>query len=409
VPKRSPLLPIFLIVLVDVFGLAMIIPLLTIYAEQFGATALEATLLISIYAGCQLFSGPLLGKISDRIGRKPLLVVSQVGTFIGFVIMARATTLWMLYFARVIDGSTAGNISLAQAYISDNTDPKDRTKSFALIGIAFGLGFLIGPLLTAYLVKYGLSAPIYAASGMSLASIVCTLTLLPNAAEPGKSGEGAQERAGLFNWKTYAQYLNRPVLNGLLAQFFFYTIGFSTFTSGFALFAERRFTWNGHPFTPREIGFVLVYVGALGIILQGGFVGRLAKRYGESALVSAGFASLVVAYIILGPSSTIAWLAVVSTISSFGNGVLRPALTSLVTQNAGRHEQGVALGVSQSLNSIALIIAPIVGGTLIGHNLLTQWAWVAAAAALVGLVGARWGSSLVTHGPAQNPGTTGVG
>jgi MFS family permease len=409
VPRRLPLLPIFLIVLVDVFGLAMIIPLLTIYAEQFGATALQATLLISIYAGCQLFSGPLLGKISDRIGRKPLLVVSQIGTFIGFLIMARATSLWMLYAARVIDGSTAGNISLAQAYISDNTDPKDRTKSFALIGIAFGLGFLIGPLLTAYLVKYGLSTPIYAASGMSLVSVLCTLTLLPNAGQPG--GEGARPAAGLalFEWKTYAQYLGRPVLNGLLLQFFFYTVGFSTFTSGFALFAERRFTWNGHPFTPREIGFVLVYVGALGILLQGGLVGRLAKRYGESVLVSAGFASLVVAYIILGPTSTITWLAVVSTISSFGNGVLRPALTSLVTQNAGRHEQGVALGVSQSLNSVALVVAPIVGGTLIGHNLLTLWAWVAAAAAVVGLVAAKWGSSLVTHTPAEPSGTTGVG
>src|SRR5262249_24046056 len=207
---------------------------------------------------------------------------------------------------------------------------------------AFGLGFLIGPLLTAYLVKYSLSTPIYAASAMSLASIVCTLSLLPNAAETGKKGDSS--RAALFEWKTYAQYLSRPVLNGLLAQFFFSTIGFSTFTSGFALFAERRFTWNGHPFTPREIGFVLVYVGALGIILQGGLVGRLAKRFGESALVSAGFASLVVAYLILGPSRTIGWLAVVSTISSFGNGVLRPALTSLLTQNAGPHEQGAALG-----------------------------------------------------------------
>ncbi|HEX9297436.1 MAG TPA: MFS transporter [Polyangiaceae bacterium] len=402
-PRRLPLLPIFLIVLVDVFGLAMIIPLLTIYAEQFGANALEATLLISIYAFCQLFSGPLFGKISDRIGRKPLLVLSQIGTFIGFVVMARATTLWMLYVARVIDGATAGNISLAQAYISDNSDPKDRTKSFALIGIAFGLGFLIGPLLTAYLVRYSLNAPIYAASGMSLTSIVCTLTLLPGGgsqtspsdarADPGPGGF----RLGLFEWRTYAQYFGRPILNGLLAQFFFYAIGFSTFTSGFALFAERRFTWSGHPFTPREIGFVLVYVGALGIILQGGLIGRLVKRFGESSLVSAGFASLVVAYLILGPIGTIPWLVVVSTISSFGNGVLRPALTSLVSQCVGRDEQGVALGLNQSLNSVAQILAPILGGTLIGHQQLTMWAWVAAAAALVGLLAARWGSALVPH------------
>jgi MFS transporter, DHA1 family, tetracycline resistance protein len=313
----------------------------------------------------------------------------------------------MLYIARVIDGATAGNISLAQAYISDNSDPKDRTKSFALIGIAFGLGFLIGPLLTAYLVKYALTAPIYAASAMSLLSIFCTLTLLP-AGEPaeradtiGRAPAGA--RLALFDWRTYGQYFARPVLSGLLGQFFFYAIGFSTFTSGFALFAERRFTWDGHPFTPREIGFVLVYVGALGIILQGGLIGTLVKRVGESGLVSAGFVSLIVAYLILGPISTIPWLVVVSTISSFGNGVLRPTLSSLVSQNAGAHEQGVVLGLSQSLNSVAQIIAPIVGGILIGEQLLTQWAWVAAGAAFVGLVGARWGSSLAhQHSQAQS-------
>jgi MFS family permease len=403
VSRRSPLLPIFLIVLVDVFGLAMIIPLLTIYAEQFGASPLGATLLISIYAACQLVSGPLLGKASDRMGRKPLLVLSQIGTFLGFVLMARATSLWMLYLARVIDGATAGNISLAQAYISDNTEAKDRTKSFALIGIAFGLGFLVGPLLTAYLVKYGLSAPIYAASAMSFTSILCTLTLLPSADRgersqlpAGERDDGpAGRRLALFEWKEYAQYFQRPVLNGLLAQVFFYILGFSTFTSGFALFAERRFTWNGHPFTPREVGAVLIYVGALGIVLQGGLIGRLVKRFGEPTLVWSGFISLIVAYLILGPIDDLRWLVVVSTISSFGNGVLRPTLSSLVSQNAGRHEQGVVLGLNQSLNSVAQIIAPVVGGILIGRNQLTLWAWVASAAAFIGLLGVRWGSGLV--------------
>jgi MFS family permease len=403
VSRRSPLLPIFLIVLVDVFGLAMIIPLLTIYAEHFGASPLGATLLISIYAACQLVSGPLLGKASDRMGRKPLLVLSQIGTFFGFLLMARATALWMLYLARVIDGATAGNISLAQAYISDNTEAKDRTKSFALIGIAFGVGFLVGPSLTGYLLKYGLSAPIYAASAMSFTSILCTLTLLPSTdrgqrsqAPAGERDEGpAGRRLALFEWSEYAQYFRRPVLNGLLAQVFFYILCFSTFTSGFALFAERRFTWNGHPFTPREVSGVLTYVGALGIVLQGGLIGRLVKRFGEPTLVWSGFISLIVSYLILGPIDDLRWLVLVSTISSFGNGVLRPTLSSLVSQNAGRHEQGVVLGLNQSLNSVAQIIAPVVGGILIGRNQLTLWAWVAAAAAFIGLLGVRWGSGLV--------------
>lgn len=413
VPTRAPLLPIFLIVLVDIFGLTIIIPLLSIYAEHFGATALQATLLVSVYALCQLVSAPLLGRASDRFGRKPLLIVSQVGTFLGFLLLARASALWMVYLSRVIDGATAGNISLAQAYISDNTEAKDRTKSFALIGIAFGLGFFVGPFLTGYLVHYGLSAPIYAAAAMSFSSIMCTFVLLPRAERPGAApidaahlarkatGEPVEAtvrvQVAIFEWKTYASYFTRPVLSGLLAQFFFYALCFSTFTSGFALFAERRFTWDGHPVTPREISYLLGYVGLLGIVLQGFLIGRLVKRFGESALVSAGFISLVVGYVILGPCRDIPTLMLVSTISSFGNGVLRPTLSSLVSQNAGPGEQGVVLGLNQALNSVAQIFAPILGGVLIGLSQLTIWAWVAAAAACVGYLLARWGSARVPH------------
>jgi MFS family permease len=179
-----------------------------------------------------------------------------------------------------------------------------------------------------------------------------------------------------------------------LAQFFFYALCFSTFTSGFALFAERRFTWQGHAVTPREISYLLGYVGFLGILLQGFFIGRLVERFGESALVSAGFISLVIGYLILGPCRDVRPLIVVSTISSFGNGVLRPTLSSLVSQTAGPSERGVVLGLNQSLNSVAQVLAPILGGVLIGDGRLTVWAWVAATAALVGFFLAPWGSRL---------------
>ena len=143
-PYRS-LLPVFLIVLVDVFGMTLVIPLLSIYAETFDATPLQATLLITSFAVCQLVSGPLLGHASDSTGRKPMLLISQVGTCIGFIVLARATSLWMVYLSRVIDGVTAGNLTIAQAHIADNTPPDRRARAFGLIGIAFGLGFFIGP------------------------------------------------------------------------------------------------------------------------------------------------------------------------------------------------------------------------------------------------------------------------
>jgi DHA1 family tetracycline resistance protein-like MFS transporter len=397
--KRAPLLPIFLIVLVDIFGLTLVIPLLAIYAEKFGASALGATLLISIYAVCQLVSGPLLGRMSDKTGRKPLLLVSQLGTFLGFVLLARASALWMVYLSRVIDGSTAGNLSLAQAYISDNTEPKDRAKSFAIIGIAFGLGFFIGPFVTGNLVKYGFQAPIWLAAALSATSILCTLTLLPGGkppAHPSGEAEGpGGRRVSILAWQSYAEYFSRPVLGGLLGQFFCYVFCFSTFTSGFALFAERKFLWDGHPYGPREIGYLLAYSGFLGIILQGALIGRLVRRFGEAKLIVAGFGSLVVGYVALGLVTTLGPLLVVTTISSFGNGVLRPTLTSLVSQRAGRHEQGAVLGLNQSMNSVAQIMAPTVAGLLIGSQQLFLWAAVASAAAFVGLVASRWGSARV--------------
>ena len=391
-PEKPPpvsLLPVFLIVLVDVFGMTLVIPLLAIYAETFHATPLQATMLVSVYAACQLVSGPVIGHISDRVGRKPMLLISQIGTFIGFIVMARARALWMLYVARILDGATAGNLSLAQAYISDHTEPSQRAKSFGLIGIAFGVGFFIGPSLTGYLsAKYSLTTPIYLAAVMSATSVLCTATLLKGGPQ---SHHAFDDREAALRFRTYAKYFGRPGLRERLLQFLFFITSFSLFISGFALFAERRFTYQGRPFGPREIGYVFGYVGFLGIILQGGLIGRLVKRFGESTLVAAWFIALVIGYFGLGIASSFTLLMLTGTLAAFGNGVIRPALTSLITQQAGRQEQGVVLGITQSLMSMASIVAPVVGGLLIERQMLKEWAWAAAGLAAVGVALSREG------------------
>jgi MFS transporter, DHA1 family, tetracycline resistance protein len=398
-PMSSPLFPIFLIVLVDVFGLTLVLPLLAPYAERFGATPLEATLLVSVYAACQLIAGPLLGRISDRTGRKPMLLVSQVGTLLGFLLMANAWALWVIFAARAIDGLTAGNLSLAQAYISDKTAPENRSKAFALIGIAFGVGFFFGPFVSGSLAKHvAYTAPIWLAAGMSGASILCTAFLLPGG--PPMSLPGAEigpggQRLSVFELGIYAAYFRRPLLAKRLLQFFCFCFAFSTFISGFALFAERTFRRHGVPFGPAEVGDVFAYAGFLGILLQGGLIGRLVKRFGDPALVTAGFVSLAIGYGLLGTIHTLPLLLVATTFASFGTGVLRPVLTSLITKIADRREQGVVLGLAQSLNSVAAILAPIAGGLLIGSGRLSAWAEVAAAAGIAGLVVGRLGP----HGP----------
>jgi DHA1 family tetracycline resistance protein-like MFS transporter len=384
---RSPLLPIFLIVLVDVFGFTLVIPLLAIYAESYGASPLVATLLVSSYALCQLVSGPLLGRASDRVGRKPMLLVSQVGTLLGFLLMARANALWMIFAARILDGLTAGNLSLAQAYISDHTAREERSKAFAMIGIAFGVGFFLGPGLTSFLVGYGLAAPIYAAACMSFASILCTLFLLPGGPAPGARQAAAKPASSIFG------YLARPVLGGLMAQFFAFSVAFSCFVAGFPLFAERRFEWGGHPFGPREIGYLFAFSGFLGIVIQGGVFGRLVQRFGEGALVRAGFFLMALAYGILGPLAALPPLFLVQAFGSTGNALLRPTLSSLISQSAGPEEQGAVLGVSQAIMSIGQIAAPPLAGFLIGRGALLEWAWFCGAAAIAGIALAPWGSS----------------
>jgi MFS family permease len=397
VRTRSPLLPIFLIVLVDVLGLTMVIPLLAIYAEAYGASAFTATLLSSCYAACSLFSAPVIGRLSDKYGRRPLLLLSQTGTCLGFLILAGAGSLPVIFAGRILDGATAGNLSLAQAYISDHTEPKNRAKAFGIIGIAFGIGFAFGPAISGTLLKVSLHAPFLAAAALSLTSIVCTYTLLPREKPPGQApaplaadGDApappSGRRVGVFDWDVYADYFRRPGFASLMAQFFLFTFAFSCFTQNFTLFAERRYTHDGVPWGGTEVGYLFAYTGVLGIILQGGLIGRLVKKVGETRLIIAGFLAASAAYVGLGFTYTLPILLGVAAVSAFGNGVLRPTLTSQITQAVGRHEQGVALGISQSLSSIAMTLAPPAGGILIEHLWLTPWAILCAGVAGLGLV-----------------------
>jgi len=393
--RRSPLLPIFLVVLIDVLGFTIVYPLLPFYAEHFGASPLIATTLVSVYALCSLVSTPVIGRLSDQYGRRRLLLISQAGTCAGFVVLWYSSSLWMVFLGRVLDGITAGNLSIAQAYISDHTRPENRAKAFGVIGIAFGIGFFFGPGMAGWLGAYQLQLPFLVAACLSAGSMICSFVLLEPGASHVPEAQGAAPslpggtRPAVFQLSTYLDYFRRPGLGSLYLQFFLFAFSFTAFMSGFALFAERRFTTsNGAPWTSREVGFMFAYSGFLGIILQGGILGRLVKRFGEPRLAIAGFLAAAIAYAMLGFAATLWVLLVAASISAFGNGVLRPVVTSEITQAVGRHEQGIAIGISGSLNSLAMTVAPPVGGSLLDHHWLFAWTLVPAATAALGLIAA---------------------
>jgi DHA1 family tetracycline resistance protein-like MFS transporter len=373
----SPLIPIFLIVAVDVLGFTIILPLLPFYSERLGASPTVVGEIVAIFAVFQLISGPILGQLSDRFGRRPVLLISQAGTLAGFFMLAYSTQVWMLFVARAIDGATAGNLSTAQAYISDVTSPENRAKSFAIIGVAFGFGFLVGPAISGFLAHYGYQAPIFAACALSFASILCTFFLLPRK-EPmheHTDGDGpGGRRLSLFSWTEYAQYFRRPGLARLLIQWLLFALSFSTFIAGFALFAERRYWWDGHRVGVREVGYIFAFNGFLGIIMQGGVVGRMVRWLGERKVVQLGFLTSLVGYAAVGFTTSVGQLLWVFGFTSIGGAGLRPALTSMITQKAGKREQGVIMGLTQSLTSVAQIGAPVLAGVLIDHQFLTVWA-----------------------------------
>jgi len=375
------------------------IPLLPFYAEKLGASPTQVGLLIGIYAACQLISGPLLGRWSDYTGRKPLLLVSQAGTLIGFIITAFAPTLWVLLLARAVDGATAGNISLAQAYISDITKPEDRAKSFGVIGIAFGLGFLIGPAISGLLSKYDYRYPIFAAAALSLTSIITTYLLLPSATpRTGEAAGPGGKRLALIQWGAYVDYFKRPELAPMLWQFLTFTFSFAMFIGGMPLVLERRLTWHGRPFGPEQVGYTWALAGFVGIFLQGPALGRLVKRFGERALNRTGFACYVFGYAILAFTHSIPMLIAATLVSTIG-GLVRPTLTSMITHVTSRDEQGVVLGLTQSLNSVSAIVAPPLAGFLIDRGWLTGWGLTAAAVTFLGFLissGAKPGDTLTT-------------
>ena len=282
----SPLFVIFLTVFIDMVGFGIVIPVLPLYAEHFHATPIEIGWLTGIYSGMQIIFMPILGRLSDRFGRRPILIVSLAGTALGFLIMGWATSLPLLFAARIIDGATGGNIATAQAYIADISTPENRSRSMGLIGAAFGLGFTFGPMIGGIMSRISYGAPFYFAAALAAVNVVLLYFILPESLSPEYRSQ-PHERTRLAE---VFQHGHARMFGTIVATYFFTITGFAIMTTLFALFTEKHFGFDA-----RKTGYLFGFIGIISVILQGGLIGRLIKIFGETTLARTGLLLLAAA------------------------------------------------------------------------------------------------------------------
>src|SRR5256714_4997820 len=365
--NRSPLIVIFTTVFIDLVGFGIVIPVLPFYAEgtAFNATPRTVGLLFASYSIMQLIFSPILGRLSDKYGRRPVLLLSIIGTGIGFLILGFATTIFMLFAGRILDGITGGNISTAQAYIADITTKENRAKGMGLIGAAFGLGFIFGPAIGGILSRWGIHVPFFFAAALCFANAALLYFTLP---ETVTANHPAKNLAGSRSFRQLFRSLRQPRLAFVLIIYFLFVVAFSIMTTSFSLYTMFRFGYDA-----QHTGYLFAYVGLIAVIIQGGLIGKLVKRFGELPLVIVGalcFAISLFAVPFVSPAAGgLAALLVGGGVFSMGNSLATPALTSLASKSVGAAEQGIVLGVTQSAASLARAVGPSLAAVLISSSI----------------------------------------
>jgi len=356
--KASPLLLIFLTVFIDLIGFGIVIPILPLYASSptFQASPTAIGWLVGSFSLAQFIFTPLLGSISDRVGRRPVLLLSVLGTSLAFLMMGLAWSFPVLLIARIFDGITGGNIGTAQAYIADVTKPEERAKGLGLIGAAFGLGFIFGPAIGGVLSHhFGLSSPFYFSAALALVNAILIYFFLP---ESLRERNPAQINLTSHFARVW-QAVRRPVLGHLVLIFFVVTLAFGTYQSTFALFANAQYHY-----TPDQIGYLFAYVGIIGAVVQGGLVGRLVKHVSERSLMLSGFLILIASFFAAPYADSLTFLLIVLGMMSVGGALASNLLPAQISRRAAGEEQGSILGITQSAGSLARFIGPVWGGML---------------------------------------------
>jgi multidrug resistance protein len=386
--RRLPLL--FLTVFVDLVGFGIILPLLPFYATRFGASALVVGLLVTSYAVVQFFMAPLWGRLSDRYGRRPILLLGLVGSAVSYLVFAWAGSVLVLLVSRLLAGVGGATIPVAEAYIADVTPPERRAGNMGLIGAAFGLGFTLGPALGGLLSTVSPQAPGFAAAALCLGNALLAALFLPESRHqaPGpRYGAGVRRSPGFpFTLGGLRSSLANPALRHVLVLYFLFTAAFAVIQPTLSLLGADRFGLG-----QARVGYLFAFLGIVSAVVQGGLVRRLVPRLGEWRLVRLSVVPFVGGLVLLGLAPSLPLLLVALALLAIGYGGALPSVIALVSRASPAHLQGGVLGVGQSLGSLARIVAPALAGAAYGLALAAPYLMGAALAALAGVLALRPG------------------
>ncbi len=349
----SPLVIIFVTVFIDLLGFGIIIPLLPFYAESFGASAFAIGLLGTSFSLMQFLFSPIWGRWSDRVGRKPIILVGLMGSCVSYLALALSTSLALVFFARILGGIAGANIPTAQAYIADVTTPENRARGMGMVGAAFGLGFIFGPAIGGLLSRISPETPMWFASALCLANFVAAWFLLPESRSANASTRG------LGRMEAFRHALARPTLLLLLALYFIVTMAFSGFEATFALFSEAKFGY-----TTSTIGFVFAFIGVVLAVVQGVLVGKVVKIIPERRLIPLAILAIAIGIGLIPFVWSVPTLLGALGVLAVGMGFNNPSLSSMVSRLADPDDQGGILGLASSLSSLGRVVGPAWGGYL---------------------------------------------
>ncbi|GHO87735.1 MFS transporter [Dictyobacter formicarum] len=363
--RRSPLLLMALTILIDFTGFGLIIPLLPFWAEHLGANPLGVGAIVTSYALAQFIFTPVLGSLSDRYGRRPVIVISLLIETLSLALTALSGSLIVLLFARFIGGLGASNIGSAQAVVSDVTSAKDRAKGMGLIGASIGIGFVIGPALGGILSPIGATIPFWVAAAIALVNALLVLCFLPETQTRNSQQSASPERrTGSMNrfnvlWTGWQRAWNAPIVMRLVIVNLLFIIAFTSMETIFPLFSQQKFGWNS-----TQNAYVFTYVGFIVVLMQGGLVGRLVKRWNEQKVMLAGLLLLAIGLVTLAFSHQIALVLISVGLLSIGDGAISPTISTLLSFASPVETQGEMLGLAQGVAGLGRVIGPMIAGSI---------------------------------------------